>query len=88
MKTLLIVDDEVEICTLLTRFFSSRGFRTQTAHSGHEALEKLKAETPDYLLLDIRMPDISGLDVLQAVKRQYPDVKVVMVTALGDHDTL
>ena len=84
MKTLLIVDDEVKICLLLSRFFESRGLRTLTANSGNEALKTLDADHPDYLLLDIRMPDMSGLDVLRAAKQHHPDVNVVMLTALND----
>jgi two-component system NtrC family response regulator len=88
MKTLLIVDDEVKICALLSRFFASRGFRTLTASSGHEALERLHTETPDYLLLDIRMPDLSGLEVLKLAKQRHPNLIVVMVSAMDDTDTV
>ena len=84
MKTLLIVDDEVKICVLLSRFFESRGLRTLTANSGSEALEKLDSNHPDYLLLDIRMPDMSGLDVLRVAKQRQPQLNVVMLTALND----
>ena len=87
MKTLLIVDDESQICRLLSRFFEGRGFRTQTVQSGQEAINRLQAQAPDYLLLDVRMPDLSGLEVLKLAKRLYPDLKVVMVTAYGDPET-
>ena len=88
MKTLLIVDDEIQICKVLSRFFDLRGFRTQTAFSGEEAVEKLRAQIPDYLLLDVRMPGLSGFDVLKLAKQLYPDLKVVMVTAFGDEETV
>ena len=88
MKTLLIVDDELKICELLSRFFTERGFKTATAQSGHEAIECLEREVPDYLLLDIRMPDLSGLEVLRLVKTRYPNLKVVVVTAVGDEETM
>ena len=84
MKTVLIVDDEVKICSLLSRFFQQRGLRTVTATSGTEALQKLDDEMPDYLLLDIRMPDMSGLDVLKIAKEHCPGLNVVMLTALDD----
>ena len=87
MKTLLIVDDEIQICTVLSRFFEGRGFRTQTVQSGREAINRLQGQAPDYLLLDVRMPDVSGLYVLKLAKRLYPDLKVVMVTAYGDPET-
>jgi DNA-binding response OmpR family regulator len=88
MKTLLIVDDQATVCTFLSRFFESRGFRILTAQSGREALDALRVETPDYLLLDIRMPDISGLDILQLAKSRYPHLKVVMVTGISDEETM
>lgn len=88
VKTLLIVDDQTQICKLLSQFFESRGFRTQTAQSGREAIERLRVDAPDYLLLDIRMPDVSGLEVLKMAKQRHPNLKVIMVTALDDADTL
>ena len=88
MKRLLIVDDERKICELLSRFFTMRGFQTDTAYSGREAMEKLDRQLPDYLLLDVRMPDISGLEVLKQAKARYPELKVVMVTAFSDTETV
>lgn len=84
MKTLLIVDNELKICEMLSRFFASRGFHTLTAQSGRNALALLETGSPDYLLLDVGMPDISGLEVLRQAKARHPDLKVVMVTALSD----
>lgn len=84
MKTLMIVDDELQICQLLSRFFSSLGFRTLSIQSGREALEMLDAQSPDYLLLDVRMPDLSGLEVLKQAKARHPDLRVIMVTGLSD----
>ena len=83
-KTLLIVDDERQICEVLARFFTARGFRTLTASSGREAIDTLTAETPDYLLLDLLMPDLSGLEVLKVVRTKWPNLKVVVVSALED----
>ena len=81
MKRLLIVDDEVKICSLLSRFFEDRGFSTRVAHSGREALATLQTDVPDHVLLDIRMPGMSGIEVLRAAKQRYPHLHVVMVTA-------
>jgi DNA-binding NtrC family response regulator len=84
MKTVLIVDDERKICEMLSQFFTLKGFRAQTAQSGRDAMAQLERQRPDYLLLDIRMPDMSGLDVLRQVKARYPDLRVVMVSAHDD----
>ena len=86
-KSLLIVDDEPKICEMLSRFFAERGFQTSTATSGHQAIETVTKSCPDYLLLDIRMPDLSGLEVLKMVKTYCPGVKVIMVTAIDDRET-
>ena len=88
MKQLLIVDDETKICDLLARFFTSMGFHTTTASSGRKALELLEGSVPDYMLLDIRMPDISGLEVLREAKSRHPSLKVVMVTAMADSESM
>ena len=84
MRTLLIVDDEEKVREVLARFFTTRGFSVTTAGSGTEALQRLDAEAPDYLLLDIHMPDVSGLDVLQQAKQRHPALRVVMVTGRDD----
>ena len=81
---MLIVDDERAICEMLRRFFELRGFRTLTAQSGTEALQKLAEEPPEYLLLDLKMPDMSGLEVLKLAKRTYPQLRVVVVTGTND----
>ena len=87
MKTILIIDDESKICVLLAQFFRGRGFRTMTAQSGAEAIKQLSREAPDYLLVDIRMPDLSGLEVLKLAKRLYPHIQAVVVTAIEDQET-
>ena len=86
MKTLLIVDDELKVCEFLARFFASRGFQTRVACSGQDAITQLSRESPDYLLLDIRMPDMSGLEVLELAKSLCPEVRVIMATAVEDED--
>ena len=87
MKTLMIVDDEDKICWFLSRFFDARGFHTVIANSGYAAIEKLHTEAPDYLILDLRMPDVSGFDILKLAKERYPNLNVVVVTACDDAET-
>lgn len=82
MLKLMIVDDEEEICDFLKSFFEERDFRVSTALSGEEALRKAEMEQPDVCLLDIKMPGIDGIQVLREMKRKYPRVKVIMVTAI------
>ncbi len=84
---ILVVDDEVELCALLNEFLTEKGYRVRTATSGKEALVKVRQETPDAVLLDVRMPDMSGLEVLRAIRAMGTAVFVVMVTALEDETT-
>src|SRR3989338_5680263 len=88
MPKLLVVDDEAEICAFLKSFFEERLYEVITARSGEEALEKVEREKPQVLLLDIKMPGKDGIEVLREVKRKYPKVKVIMVTAVETSDKI
>ncbi|MBI3325941.1 MAG: response regulator [Nitrospinae bacterium] len=81
---ILVADDEAEICDLLREFLMGKGYEVITVVSGEEALVKARQERPDAILLDVRMPDMSGLDVLRAIRAMGKAVYVVMVTALDD----
>ena len=85
---LLIVDDEKEICEFLKEFFEERSYRVVTANSGQDALEKVRSEKPSLILLDMKMPGMDGLEVLKRIKKTSPEVKVIMVTAVGTQDKI
>ena len=80
---ILIVDDEEIMRESLAGWLARDGYVVDTAVSGEESLEKLKDTRFDILLVDIKMEGISGLEVLQKVKEDDPDVAVVMITAYG-----
>ena len=84
----LIVDDEPEICSLLEEFLSQRGYAVVTATSGEEGISKFAVMKPDLVLLDIRMPDIDGLQVLKQIKQSDPQTGTIMITAIKDSDTV
>ncbi len=77
---ILIVDDEQGILEALTVLLKREGFEATTALSGSEAIEKL-SDKPDVVLTDIRMPKVSGIDVLSETRSRHPDVPVVLMTA-------
>ena len=85
MKTaigkVLIVDDELDICYLLSGMLKQRNFRTGFVNSLSDAVIALQTDTPSLLFLDNHLPDGFGLDFIPYVKKNYPDVKVVMITA-------
>ena len=85
-KRLLIVDDEPKVCECLKLFFSAKGFEASYAHTGGEAVERLADQQPDVVLLDIGLPDFSGIEVLKRARELAPYAKVYMVTAHNDQD--
>ena len=84
MDKILVVDDEEKSRKLLKDFLEHKGYGVIIARGGIEALEKIK-EKPALVLLDIMMPDIHGLKVLDKIQEILPSTKVIMITALGEH---
>jgi DNA-binding NtrC family response regulator len=82
----LLVDDEVEFVSALAERLNLRGFEAQTANSGVEALRKIDASPPDVVLLDVLMPGLSGVEVLKQIKRDHPQVQVILLTGRGSWD--
>ena len=88
IRTILIVDDEMEVLKLLKDIFESRNWRVFITPTGNSAIPMLEKEKIDIVLLDIRLPDKSGIEVLQDLRPKFPDVPVVMLTAYGYDETL
>ncbi len=84
MNKILVVDDEAMARKLLKDFLEVKGYDVITASGGKEALEKIK-EGPDIVLLDIMMPDMHGMEVLDKIKETSPSTVVIMVTALAEN---
>ncbi len=83
MRTILIVDDEPKITRLARDYLEHAGFAVQTAGSGAAALASLKATKPDLVVLDLGLPDIDGLDVTRAARKES-NVPIIMLTARGE----
>ena len=81
---ILVVDDEDALRTVLSGELISEGYEVRTASDGDEAMSGLQKEPFDLVLLDIRMPRVSGFEVLKYVKEKHPKTKVVMLTAFAD----
>lgn len=82
--SILVVDDDHAVCQMLAQFLVDHGYQATTAYSGPEALALASAETPDLVLLDLRMPGMDGVECLRQLKAQTPQVPVMMVTAVDD----
>jgi len=84
---ILIVDDEELIRRLLHQKLSSEGYRCQKASSAAQALDKLKSNPVELVILDIKMPGKSGMELLLELRARYPDTAVIMATAIADTTT-
>ena len=84
MKRILIVDDSFYMRTMLKNMLSDAGYEiVGEAPNGQTALELAKETTPDLVTLDVILPDNTGLDVLKGIKADQPDMKVIIVSAVG-----
>jgi two-component system response regulator RegA len=81
--TMLVVDDDDALRERLARAFRERGFEVTTASRGAEALARAREETPEYAVLDLRMPDQSGLEVLRRMRALDPSTRILVLTGYG-----
>ncbi|CAM4484968.1 sporulation initiation phosphotransferase F [Paenibacillus sp. oral taxon 786 str. D14] len=87
-KKVLIVDDQNGIRILLMEVFSSEGYKTFQAANGKMALEIVRSDSPDLVLLDMKIPGMDGLEILKHIKEVNPEIKVIMMTAYGELDMI
>ncbi len=80
---LLIIDDEVEFASTMCQRLKLRDFDVADEHSGGEGLAALIEMSPEIVILDLKMPDMSGLDVLDEIKKHDPSIEVIMLTGHG-----
>jgi putative nucleotidyltransferase with HDIG domain len=83
-EKILLVDDETGIRRLLNSKLTKAGYACQEAGSAEQALEKMKASPAEMMILDIKMPGKSGIELLPDIKEKYPDTAVIMATAIND----
>lgn len=86
--SVLIIDDEKRFTEELTEYLDDQGFQSYEAHTGKDGLNMLTKHAIDLLILDVRLPGISGLDILKNVRNKYPSMEVIIVSAHGDMDTV
>jgi two-component system OmpR family response regulator len=79
-RRILVVDDAAEICGVLTRYFTESGYEVRSAANGKEGLTLARIWSPDIILLDLEMPEMSGLDVLRHVIADHSGIPVVAVS--------
>src|SRR5437868_4671302 len=86
-QKILVVDDEQAICWAFTQLLKPEGYNVFVAASAEEGLEIAARETPDLVLLDVRLPGLSGLQALPKFKELNPDLPILVMTAHGTMDT-
>ena len=84
---ILIIDDQPAILESLSMFFSENGYIVNTAEFGKEGLKMVESEQPDIVILDIKLPDANGIDVLKEIKSKYDHIVVIIITAFSVMDT-
>jgi two-component system response regulator HydG len=86
-KRVLIIDDDMDMCTLLSRFLSRNGYDTEVAYSGQKGIAKFEEENFDVVLCDYRLGNMDGKEVLMSVKKLKPDTIVLIITGYSDIKT-
>jgi len=87
MPKILVIDDDVSISETLELYLTEEGYDVVTAHTGTEGLNKFVQHSPDVVILDIRLPDINGFTVLEDLREENENIKVIMITAHHDMDS-
>lgn len=83
---MLVVDDEKLIRLLLSRALKKEGIPVVDAGCGNEAIEKIRKRQFDLIILDLRLGDISGIDIINNIKKISPDTKIIVITAYGSEE--
>ena len=86
MPRVLVVDDDPNARELLRVYLTAKGYEVTEAETGGEGLRRVREDRPHLMLLDINLPDISGLDVLREAKALDPALGVIMVTGLQEEE--
>lgn len=86
--SILVVDDDPQICELLQRFLSLRGYRVRAAQDGPQALAAVEQEVPQLLVLDMNMPGMNGVEVLRKLRAKQYDGGVILLTTAQDDKLL
>jgi len=86
MARIMIIEDDEEMRSLLKDFFEEEGFEIDSVSNGVDALRKLSKDHFDIVITDIRMPGLTGLDILPRIRRLKPEIPIIVMTAYGSDD--
>ncbi|HHV15954.1 MAG TPA: response regulator [Gelria sp.] len=88
MKKILIVDDQKGVRRLLEELFKKDGWEVELAADGKEAVERADKFLPDIILMDMKMPNMNGLEASQIILKKYNNLDIIMMTAYGEMDVV
>jgi len=86
MIRILIIEDDEEMSSLLRDFIEGEGYKAESVNNGSEAFRKLAKEPFDVIITDIRMPGLTGLDILPMMKKIQPEASIIVITAFGSRE--
>ncbi|MBU4365823.1 MAG: response regulator [Verrucomicrobia bacterium] len=86
IKNILIIDDEKDLCLLLSDAISAKGYHVATANTRREGMVCIKKDLPDLVFLDLKLPDGDGINILSAIRRLCPKTIVNIISAYGSED--
>ncbi|HBZ95356.1 MAG TPA: DNA-binding response regulator, partial [Pseudomonas sp.] len=84
MSRLLLIDDDQELCELLASWLTQEGFQVTACHEAGGARQALALQAPDAVVLDVMLPDGSGLELLKQLRGEHPELPVLMLSARGE----
>jgi DNA-binding NtrC family response regulator len=84
LDTILIVEDDAQLRDLLADHLEEQGYTVRAAADGHEALAILERDRPPVILLDLRLPGVHGLQLLQRIRQDHPTIRVIVVSGVED----
>ncbi|OGL43527.1 MAG: hypothetical protein A2W05_10175 [Candidatus Schekmanbacteria bacterium RBG_16_38_10] len=86
-KRIILVDDDKYAVETLSKLLSEDGYKVDVCFNGKEAMKKMEFNRYDVIITDLRMPEIGGLELLKNVKKIYPELPVIVITAFGEVDS-
>lgn len=87
MEKILIIDDERSIRNTLQEILSLEDFKVSVAENGKEGIDKIKKESPQVVMCDIKMPGMDGIELLETISNSHPELPIIMISGHGDIDT-
>jgi two-component system response regulator HydG len=87
MKKILVIDDDRDICLLLNRFLTRRGYEVIEMYTGKKALAWLDGNQPKLVMCDYRLGDMDAMEMLTSIKNKYADLPVIIITGYSDMRT-